>query len=112
LSSQRTTREKLHNLITEQPNPASAALDRKSALGIARIIHREDAKVAKAVHQALPNIARAIDLIANAFRAGGRLIYVGTGTSRMSAHLQHRPAPGAIHHRRRQTGLRRSRGIQ
>jgi len=71
----------LRRLGTEKMNSASAGLDRKSALEIARIINREDAKVAPAVKKALPEIARAIDLIAEALSQGGRLIYVGTGTS-------------------------------
>jgi N-acetylmuramic acid 6-phosphate etherase len=71
----------LGGLSTEKTNSASAGLDRKSALEIARIINREDAKVAGAVKWALPQIAQAIDLIAAALADGGRLIYVGTGTS-------------------------------
>ena len=76
-----TTAELRRRLGTEKTNPASTNLDRKSALKIARIINREDAKVAAAVKRALPQIARAIDLIAAALSEGGRLIYVGTGTS-------------------------------
>jgi N-acetylmuramic acid 6-phosphate etherase len=71
----------LRRLGTEKSNRASADLDRKSALEIARIINREDATVAAAVKGALPQIAHAIDLIAAALSHGGRLIYVGTGTS-------------------------------
>jgi N-acetylmuramic acid 6-phosphate etherase len=71
----------LRRLGTEEANSASADLDRKSALEIARIINREDAKVAAAVKGALRQIAQAIDLIAAALSQGGRLIYVGTGTS-------------------------------
>ena len=71
----------LRRLGTEKANSASADLDRKSALEIARIINREDAKVAAAVKGALRQIAQAIDLIAAALSQGGRLIYVGTGTS-------------------------------
>ena len=71
----------LQDLTTESPNPVSTDLDLKSALEIARIINAEDAKVASAVHGALPQIARAIDLVAAHFRKGGRLLYVGTGTS-------------------------------
>jgi N-acetylmuramic acid 6-phosphate etherase len=67
--------------MTEQPNRSSVNLDRKTALQIARIINREDAKVALAVRRALPQIARAIDLITESLGQGGRLIYVGTGTS-------------------------------
>ena len=71
----------LHRLRTEQPNSAATDLDRKTSLEIARLINREDATVAAAVRRALPQIARAIDLIAAALRKGGRLIYVGAGTS-------------------------------
>jgi N-acetylmuramic acid 6-phosphate etherase len=68
-------------LHTERGNPASAGLDTKSPLEIAAIINREDEKVAKAVRTALPEIAKAISIVEDAFRRGGRLIYVGTGTS-------------------------------
>jgi N-acetylmuramic acid 6-phosphate etherase len=74
-------KENLRTLATEKSNSASAELDTKSALAIARIINREDARVAAAVRRALPQIARGIELIAQALSQGGRLIYVGTGTS-------------------------------
>ncbi len=71
----------LRRLGTEKTNSASADLDRKSALEIAGIINAEDAKVAAAVKGALRPIAQAIDLVTAALAQGGRLIYVGTGTS-------------------------------
>jgi N-acetylmuramic acid 6-phosphate etherase len=71
----------LARLTTEQVNQSSADLDLKSSLEVARIINREDAKVASAVKRVLPQIARGIDLVADALKHGGRLIYVGTGTS-------------------------------
>ena len=71
----------LHHLHTEQPNYAAGDLDRKSSLDIAHLINAEDATVALAVTRALPQIARAIDQVAAALRSGGRLIYVGAGTS-------------------------------
>ncbi|MDP9161751.1 MAG: N-acetylmuramic acid 6-phosphate etherase [Acidobacteriota bacterium] len=71
----------LRHLTSEQTNRASADLDLKSPLEIARIINKEDAKVATAVKRALPEIAQAITVIANMMQSGGRLIYVGTGTS-------------------------------
>jgi N-acetylmuramic acid 6-phosphate etherase len=71
----------LQDLTTERPNPTSTNLDLKSGLEIARIINAEDAKVAAAVKGALPQIGRAIDLTAAQLRKGGRLIYVGSGTS-------------------------------
>lgn len=66
---------------TEQRNPRSRGLDEKSSLEIVRILNREDARVAKAVRRELPKIAGAVDAIVKAFRSGGRLIYVGAGTS-------------------------------
>jgi N-acetylmuramic acid 6-phosphate etherase len=83
----------LDQLATEQANPASADLDTKSAIEIARIINSEDAKVASAVERALPQIAQAIDWIANALGSGGRLIYVGTGTSGRIAALDASECP-------------------
>ena len=71
----------LRRLRTEQPNHAADDLDRKSSLDIARLINAEDATVAAVVARALPQIARAIDLVAAALHHGGRLIYVGAGTS-------------------------------
>ncbi|HYA24177.1 MAG TPA: N-acetylmuramic acid 6-phosphate etherase [Terriglobales bacterium] len=71
----------LRRLSTEKTNPASRNLDTKSSLEIARIINTGDAKVAAAVKHALPQIAKAIDLIAAVLERGGRLIYVGAGTS-------------------------------
>jgi len=71
----------LRRLRTEQSNDAALNLDQKSSLEIARLINAEDATVAPAVTRALPQIARAIDQVAGALRRGGRLIYVGAGTS-------------------------------
>jgi len=67
--------------LTERFNPVSTDLDLRSSYEIAKIINAEDAKVAPVVRRALPEIARAIDLIARALQQGGRLIYVGAGTS-------------------------------
>ncbi len=71
----------LSKLRTEQQNVASTDLDTLSALEIARVINAEDQQIAPAVERALPQIARAMDAIANALADGGRLIYVGAGTS-------------------------------
>jgi N-acetylmuramic acid 6-phosphate etherase len=68
-------------ITTETANAASEGFDTKSALEIARIINNEDAKVAGAVKKALPEIAITIDAVARALRDGGRLIYVGAGSS-------------------------------
>src|SRR5205807_8555582 len=83
----------LRKLRTEQPNPLSAGLDYKSSLEIARIMNAEDAKVAAAVKRALPQIARAIDWIEDALHSGGRLIYVGAGTSGRIAALDAAESP-------------------
>jgi N-acetylmuramic acid 6-phosphate etherase len=83
----------IEDLATERSNVLSADLDSKSSLEIARIINAEDAKVASAVERALPKIARAIDCIADALRMGGRLIYVGTGTSGRIAALDAAECP-------------------
>jgi N-acetylmuramic acid 6-phosphate etherase len=66
---------------TEQRNRRTRRLDKKSTLNIVRTIHRQDATVAKAVAGALPAIARVVDSIAGALQNGGRLFYVGAGTS-------------------------------
>lgn len=74
-------RDHIDRLATEQRNRASRHLDLRSAAEIARIINREDRKVPAIVAHALPQIAQAIDMIARAICSGGRLIYVGAGTS-------------------------------
>jgi len=71
----------LGTLPSEQKNPASAAIDSASTIEILEIINREDAKVPAAVRAEIPFIAQAVDAIVEAFRAGGRLFYVGAGTS-------------------------------
>jgi N-acetylmuramic acid 6-phosphate etherase len=83
----------LSRLRTEQFNEASHDLDCKSALDIARLINAEDATVAAAVARALPQIARAINLVASALCKGGRLIYVGAGTSGRIAALDAAECP-------------------
>jgi N-acetylmuramic acid 6-phosphate etherase len=86
-------RNTLEQLLTEQPNPASSALDSKSSLEIARIINAEDTRIAPAVETALPQVARAIDWIAEALGNDGRLIYVGAGTSGRIAALDAAECP-------------------
>lgn len=71
----------LNVLDTEQANPATRAIDRMSPLEIARVMNAEDEKVALAVREVLPQVARAIEEIASRLRGGGRLIYAGAGTS-------------------------------
>jgi N-acetylmuramic acid 6-phosphate etherase len=71
----------LENLTTEASNPASEALDSLSPLELVRLINSEDAKVAHAVAEQAESIAKAIEVIANRLQHGGRLIYIGAGTS-------------------------------
>lgn len=68
-------------LTTEQANPATTEIDRMSPLEIVQVMNAEDAKVAQAIQRELPRIAQAIEAIAARMRQGGRLIYVGAGTS-------------------------------
>jgi N-acetylmuramic acid 6-phosphate etherase len=77
----RTSSRKEDQRRTEQRLPASKNLDRMTALEIVRLMNREDRKVAAAVGRELPAIARAVDAIVTAMRAGGRLMYVGAGSS-------------------------------
>lgn len=86
-------RPQISRLSTERRNPASADLDTLSALDIARIINTEDRRVPPAVESALPAIARAIDAVAHALAAGGRLIYIGAGTSGRIAALDAAECP-------------------
>ena len=71
----------LNNLTTESRNPASEAIDTLSAAEIVDLINSEDASVAAAVGKQREPIARAIEVIADRLRGGGRLIYIGAGTS-------------------------------
>jgi N-acetylmuramic acid 6-phosphate etherase len=75
------TAEDRGQLTTEQPNPRSVRLGRMTVRQSVEAINAEDATVAGAVQAALNDVCRAIELVVNAFRSGGRLIYVGAGTS-------------------------------
>ncbi|MGL5290856.1 MAG: N-acetylmuramic acid 6-phosphate etherase [Vibrionaceae bacterium] len=71
----------LTQLVTESRNAASQQIDTLSTLEMLQVINQEDQKVAQAVQLELANIARAVDVIAQAFMQNGRLIYMGAGTS-------------------------------
>ena len=79
--------------ITEQRNPASRNLDRMTARQIVELMNREDRKVALAVGRELPAIARAVDAIVTGMRKGGRLIYLGAGSSGRMAVLDAAECP-------------------
>jgi len=74
-------RKRTDRRLTEQRNAASRNLDRMTAMGIVRLMNREDRKVAMAVGRQIPAITRAVDAIVSGIRKGGRLIYVGAGSS-------------------------------
>ncbi|NYF92001.1 N-acetylmuramic acid 6-phosphate etherase [Tunturiibacter empetritectus] len=71
----------LANLATEARNPFTEHIDELPTLDMLRLINAEDAKVAAAVAAVLPEVAKAIDAIAKRFAEGGRLFYIGAGTS-------------------------------
>src|SRR5512142_2552716 len=71
----------LARLLTEQRNPASNDLDVLSVEQALRLINAQDKLVPLAVEREIPYIAQAVDILVAAFRRGGRLIYVGAGTS-------------------------------
>ncbi|MCY3023612.1 MAG: hypothetical protein NTW87_31925 [Planctomycetota bacterium] len=71
----------LRRLATEQPNPRTARLDRLAIPELLRVINREDATVAAAVARTIPQIARAVRKIVPRLKRGGRLFYIGAGTS-------------------------------
>ncbi|OGC96498.1 MAG: N-acetylmuramic acid 6-phosphate etherase [candidate division Zixibacteria bacterium RBG_16_53_22] len=73
--------EELKDLVTERSNLKSAHIDRVSTKDALRIINSEDATVAGAVRRELPYIARAVDYVVSALEKGGRLFYLGAGTS-------------------------------
>ena len=72
---------RLENLLTEQPNPASEGIDALPTVRILEVINAEDRQVADAVAREIPAIARAVDAIVAAIQRGGRLFYIGAGTS-------------------------------
>jgi N-acetylmuramic acid 6-phosphate etherase len=71
----------IENLLTEQRNPASADIDAMSTEEMLGVMNGEDRKVAEAVAKEIPAIAKAVDAIAAAMKKGGRLFYIGAGTS-------------------------------
>src|SRR5262249_12099841 len=71
----------LDQLLTEQANPASARIDTLPTDDVLRIVNAEDRKVAAAVEVEIPAIAQAVDAIVGALEKGGRLFYIGAGTS-------------------------------
>jgi len=71
----------LRSLATEQSNPRSRNLDRLPTLGLLKVINAEDQRVALAVRACLPTLAKAVEQIARRLKRGGKLFYIGAGTS-------------------------------
>ena len=78
---QTNANKKMSIPVTEQENPKTENIDRASTLEAARLINDEDKLVALAVERVLPEIASCVDKIVERLENGGRLFYVGTGTS-------------------------------
>ena len=87
----------LHKLLTEQVNPASRDIDTKSTREVLEIINGEDRGVAGAVEKEIPRIAEAVDAIAARVRKGGRLFYIGAGTSGRLGVLDAAECPPTFH---------------
>ncbi len=73
--------KELSGLVTERRNTKSTHLDEMNAVQILRLMNSEDKKVPIAIEKEIPYIAEAVEIVSKAFRKGGRLIYVGAGTS-------------------------------
>src|SRR6185503_20758691 len=73
--------ESITRLTTEARNPATSEMDTLSTGDLVRLLHAENYVVAKSVDGALDDIARAVETIADRLERGGRLFYVGAGTS-------------------------------
>lgn len=71
----------LNKMMTETRNPDTMTLDQMSALELVTVMNREDHKVPEAIALALPQIASTVEVVEQAFRKGGRLFYLGAGTS-------------------------------
>lgn len=71
----------LNSLLTEQPNPLTDHIDELPSAEIMELINKEDQRIAELIQPLIPVIAQAADRILEAFQSGGRLFYVGAGTS-------------------------------
>jgi len=73
--------DELKNLVTEKINPETRDIDSNNIEEILRIINNEDKKIPIVVEKEIPHIAKAVEIVVSAFKNGGRLIYIGAGTS-------------------------------
>lgn len=81
LPSSRLPVIQLTGLQTETRNPRSAKIDQVTTQELCRILNREDSRIPEAVERCIPVIASAIDVLAERVRSGGRVFYIGAGTS-------------------------------
>lgn len=81
IKGSKTVFNQLLDLVTEQRNPRSRNLDRLDPLAVLRLINAEDRAVPQAVAREIPRIAKAVELVVSAIKKGGRLFYIGAGTS-------------------------------
>ncbi len=87
----------LGDLLTEQLNPASSGIDRLVTEDMLRVMNQEDAKVAASVGAEVPRIAEAVEAIVSSLRQGGRLFYIGAGTSGRLGVLDASECPPTFH---------------
>ncbi len=87
----------LDALLTEQPNPASENIDALATADVLAIINQEDQKVAGAVASEIPHITQAVDQIVDRLRVGGRIFYIGAGTSGRLGVLDAAECPPTFH---------------
>jgi N-acetylmuramic acid 6-phosphate etherase len=87
----------LDGLLTEQSNPASAGIDALPTIDVLAIINQEDSKIAAAVASEIPQISVAVDRIVDRIRAGGRLFYIGAGSSGRLGVLDAAECPPTFH---------------
>lgn len=73
--------DELSGLVTESPNPSTKNVDQLSTISILRLINKEDKTIADTVAREIKYIGKAVDMVVESFRAGGRLFYMGAGTS-------------------------------
>ena len=109
----------LKKIDTEKRNERSMHIDSMSTLDMVKLINEEDHKVAEAVAEVTPEIAKAVDVIYEQLRQGGRLVYVGAGTSgrlgildaaECPPHLWRRPRAGGRPDRGRPRRIAQGRG--
>ncbi len=81
MASGDTLHTQLQQLVSEGRNPRTTDIDLMPSLEIVTTMNEEDRGVAEAVRRTLPQVAEAVDAIVAAFHAGGRLVYIGAGTS-------------------------------